>query len=1452
MLLLMHILMEITAHGTHSAVINANPEYPYLTLKIGVTGGTLVNPTVQLKTLSGSAAINYTLPFSKMTNNIKSVDETNKIIYFNDITNSSPSTHNYYKFGMQISTIIGDSVDISKLNEDSVILFTATYKDLAGNTYNISKEIYINVGWTADLTMGLDQRVTKYIANDDKTINIQTTIFSKINSANLINILPVKQSKIVVDVPTYQGIEPSKVEVSAVKTTATNGKDQSNVVFDSSNWSYDSTTKQITITVDNPLDNNKAVSKRGTDEFVISYTYPEAAYNLIDLTGVNLKNKISGVMTLYSNNTTTNITKSLDDHFTLTEYIGAKSGSVPKSFLYLNTFGESLRKIKYTCSTVLYLAESGALLSHKYILNASTFSDGTNSFPALISGVNYIPIVDFYVSVQEFSEFFGADGYIKIYDQNDTLLNTISASSTTETINGVLSYKIDIPEETARNIEKYTLITSTPTNDLTALKISYHRAIQTDLPYTIAQIQKFKTIDETVNFYSARGNAGDAINYTHEKDLNLSLNLADTDTNASFNLETTTLKNSNEAQTIIANILLDNAARTDSDLWENPVFAIELPEYVTSFDGNVNIQISNIEGFSVVADELNIIKKDNKFNLVFKLDGSQKNIYANPTKIRVEFKVFVDKFTPSVTKDINLYYYNALAYQYRNPSVFKLDPSNPVCGIATDSIDLITEPTLLCVSELSNFNSTGDVIDSFDENTVGNISLDGAEATMGLIIQNNHTVPVSDISVLGRIPYINNKSILGNNDLGTKINTILTTYITKVSNIDDSKYTVYYSDNLDATKDLTNTTNNWVTTPTDLSTIKSFMIVLNNYELAVGEQLKFNYKFSTSNSLKYNKSLFANFGAYYTYDGNSGSNEANKIGLTTGNGPILRVVKTSSIPEGTSVKEGDLITYTITVYNDGNVPAKNVVIKDTIPQYTTYAQEENGQYIKNSSISTVASGVVETLGAGENCSLTFSVIVNEIEKHDAYITNTSKVTADGLDEISSNTINIPTTPTEKNPSLRTVKTSSVSSGTAVKEGDIITYRITVYNDGNAPAYNVVIHDTVPANTTYVEFDTTTNQYVEKPSTTSITSVAKEILAAGESFNISFSVKVNAIANSNTKITNTATVTANDLDDVSSNTVTISTKETIKKPILSAVKTSSIQNGASVKEGDIITYRITVYNSGNGPAKNVVIKDTIPENTTYVELDSNNNYIEKASVKTISSNTKGTLEAGQNFSFEFSVKVNKISDENVKIVNTAKVTADDLDEISSNTVTITTTPSPKLPKLRVVKTSSIQDGSTVKEGKIITYKITVYNDGEGDAKNVIIHDTVPEHTTYVEKDSNNEYVKKASTTTITSNTRETLAPGESFSETFTVMVDKIENENTIITNTAKVTADNSEDVSSNTVRISAEKSESSPIIPDTGNKIVFTSLLVILVLGLTSSVITYLKLKKLTNKNNLNI
>lgn len=63
--------------------------------------------------------------------------------------------------------------------------------------------------------------------------------------------------------------------------------------------------------------------------------------------------------------------------------------------------------------------------------------------------------------------------------------------------------------------------------------------------------------------------------------------------------------------------------------------------------------------------------------------------------------------------------------------------------------------------------------------------------------------------------------------------------------------------------------------------------------------------------------------------------------------------------------------------------------------------------------------------------------------------NTAIVSAKGLDDISSNSLEINAIPAEAK--LRVEKTSNIPDGTSVQEGDIITYTITVYNDGNAPA-----------------------------------------------------------------------------------------------------------------------------------------------------------------------------------------------------------------------------------------------------------------------------------------------------------------------------------------------------------------------------------------------------------------
>ena len=160
----------------------------------------LINPTVQFLDLSNTSDINYELPFSSMSENIQSVDAINKQIVFSDIENLSASQHRINRRKMQVYAKFPENLEISKLNETSKVIFTAIYQDSSGNTANISKEIYLNIGWTANLAMDLAQRVTKYVSNNDgsgKSITLETTISAKIVSNgknNILSLIPMFSS----------------------------------------------------------------------------------------------------------------------------------------------------------------------------------------------------------------------------------------------------------------------------------------------------------------------------------------------------------------------------------------------------------------------------------------------------------------------------------------------------------------------------------------------------------------------------------------------------------------------------------------------------------------------------------------------------------------------------------------------------------------------------------------------------------------------------------------------------------------------------------------------------------------------------------------------------------------------------------------------------------------------------------------------------------------------------------------------------------------------------------------------------------------------------------------------------------------------------------------------------------------------------------------------------------
>ena len=102
------------------------------------------------------------------------------------------------------------------------------------------------------------------------------------------------------------------------------------------------------------------------------------------------------------------------------------------------------------------------------------------------------------------------------------------------------------------------------------------------------------------------------------------------------------------------------------------------------------------------------------------------------------------------------------------------------------------------------------------------------------------------------------------------------------------------------------------------------------------------------------------------------------------------------------------------------------------------------------------------------------------------------------------------------------------------------------------------------------------------------------LPANANFNLSFQATINPGTPVGTVIPNRARFerTAAPGFTFLSNEVTV----TVVGPALTATKTSPT---TSARPGQVITFDVQVQNTGTAPADNVVVRDPLPSNATYV-------------------------------------------------------------------------------------------------------------------------------------------------------------------------------------------------------------------------------------------------------------
>lgn len=372
---------------------------------------------------------------------------------------------------------------------------------------------------------------------------------------------------------------------------------------------------------------------------------------------------------------------------------------------------------------------------------------------------------------------------------------------------------------------------------------------------------------------------------------------------------------------------------------------------------------------------------------------------------------------------------------------------------------------------------------------------------------------------------------------------------------------------------------------------------------------------------------------------------------------------------------GQVLTYGIAVYNDGNVDLTGVVVTDN--------NADSGSLICDTPGATT-SGAALAVGATISC--TASHTVTQADLTAGSITNVAHASGTGGSTVvSADSPNVTTVAALTIVKSRTSVTNNHLTGSTA--GDTISYNIVVTNTGEVTLTNLVIAD---AN---ASVSCTASQLLSLAPGASVTCTATHIATLAEATaNIAY---------------NTASVRTTQIPTpiISNQVSTPLVTPTV--PHVSVVKART--SSAPVNEGDVVTYSITVSSDGVG---NATVAGVTDANATLGTCTQNSNPV----------SFPLDMAAGTSFVCTASHTVTSVDMRAGSVSNTASVTADDTSTHSTNLNTNSNTvtdPLTATASLSVVK--SYTGAAPSNAGDVVHYSIVVTNNGTMTLTNVSVSD-----------------------------------------------------------------------------------------------------------------------------------
>ncbi|MCY2989815.1 MAG: hypothetical protein NTY19_18375 [Planctomycetota bacterium] len=438
-------------------------------------------------------------------------------------------------------------------------------------------------------------------------------------------------------------------------------------------------------------------------------------------------------------------------------------------------------------------------------------------------------------------------------------------------------------------------------------------------------------------------------------------------------------------------------------------------------------------------------------------------------------------------------------------------------------------------------------------------------------------------------------------------------------------------------------------------------------------------------------------------------NNASTATTTVNTRADVSVTKTGS----PTALAGGNFSYTVLVTNVGPSDAQNVVWSDTLPADTSFVSQSQSPatptFALTNTVNTI-NDTIDTLPLGASVSFTVTVHVASNVANGTVLSNTATVSSSTSDTNLANNTSSATTTVSANADLAIQKTGPAT----VSPGGLMTYTLTVTNNGYSDAAGVSISDPLPTGTTFVS----------APDCTLVGSTvtcAPGLLAKDASITYTVTVTVDVGVPAGTSLVNTATVTATTPDrDPSNNTSTKTTTVTLPVDLV-VVKSAP----GTVLAGDHLIYTLTVRNDGPFDAMNVTVSDLLPIGTQYVgqsQVPATAGFALGHSGRQIS-NTIALFPAGSVVVFLVDARVNAGVANATVLNNTATITSSSPESNPANNTSSATTTVDTSADLTITKTDGVAT-VVAGDGVTYTYTIVVSNTGPSDAQGVQVTDTWP--------------------------------------------------------------------------------------------------------------------------------